>query len=143
MEFVEGVTMDELDTEQRKIVQKELEGHLGTMRNLKSRVWGGPSGIVIPPYRALTNTPRPKWEMKPRDSEDLVFCHNDFSTHNVMVDPETLKVNAILDWEYAGFFPQEFEGTYSRRPGPSVALGDEAHDEDSLLSIMKVNCLPL
>jgi Ser/Thr protein kinase RdoA (MazF antagonist) len=81
--------------------------------------------------------------MKSRDSEDLVFCHNDLSTHNVMVDPETLKINAILDWEYAGFFPREFEGMYFRRPGPSVALGDEAHDEDQLLDIMKANCFPL
>ncbi|EPE29427.1 Protein kinase-like (PK-like) [Glarea lozoyensis ATCC 20868] len=135
--------MDELELEERQIVEKELEGHLATMRNLKSRHWGGPSGIVVPPYRVLNNSARPLWSMKIRDSEDLVFCHNDFSTHNVLVDPKTLKVNAILDWEYAGFFPQEFEGMYFRRPGPSVALGDEAHDEDELLSIMNANCLPL
>ena len=39
-----------------------------------------------------------------------MFCHNDFSTHNVIVNPSTLKVNAIIDWEYAGFYPVEFEG---------------------------------
>lgn len=49
IEFVEGITMAELDTEQRKIVEIELEGHLETMRNLKSRIWGGPSGIVCEP----------------------------------------------------------------------------------------------
>jgi hypothetical protein len=81
--------------------------------------------------------------MKPRDTEDLVFCHNDFSTYNVIANPETLKVNAILDWEYAGFFPPKFEGMYFRRPGPSVVLGDKAHDEDELLDIMKANCFPL
>lgn len=41
------------------------------------------------------------------------------------VDPQTLKVKAIIDWEYAGFFPAQFEGMYFRRPGPSVALGGE------------------
>jgi tRNA A-37 threonylcarbamoyl transferase component Bud32 len=46
MEFIEGVTMSELHLEERKVVEKELEGHLKTMRGLKSSVWGGPSGIV-------------------------------------------------------------------------------------------------
>jgi hypothetical protein len=46
IEFVEGVTIAELDLEQRKIVEKEFEGHLETMRKLKSCAWGGPSGIV-------------------------------------------------------------------------------------------------
>lgn len=33
----------------------------------------------------------PGIEEKPRESEDLVFCHNDFSTHNIIMDPATLK----------------------------------------------------
>lgn len=77
--------------------------------------------------------------MKPRESKDLVFCHNDLSTHNVIVDPETLKVKAIIDWEYAGFFPEEFEGMFFRRPGPSVALEGEFNDEKQLLDIMYEN----
>lgn len=30
--------------------------------------------------------------MKPREAsaDDLVFCHNDLSTYNIIVDPETL-----------------------------------------------------
>jgi thiamine kinase-like enzyme len=79
------------------------------------------------------------WKMKPRPTEDLVFCHNDFSTHNIIVDPQTLKVKAIIDWEYAGFFPAEFEGMYFRRPGPSVALEGEVDDVQQLLDIMREN----
>lgn len=52
------------------------------------------------------------------------------------MDPVTLKVKAIIDWEYAGFYLQEFEGMFVRRPGASVALEGEVHDEDSLLSVM-------
>lgn len=77
--------------------------------------------------------------MKPRASEDLVFCHNDFSTHNVVVDPATLKVKAVLDWEYAGFYPAEFEGIYFRRPGPPVALEGETGDVEDLVKIMLQN----
>jgi len=77
--------------------------------------------------------------MKPRESKDLVFCHNDLSTHNVIVDPETLCVKAIIDWEYAGFFPEEFEGMFFYRPGPSVALEGEVNDEKKLLGTMYEN----
>jgi aminoglycoside phosphotransferase len=87
----------------------------------------------------MVRTARQQWKMKPRESEDLVFCHNDLSTHNVIVDPETLKVKAIIDWEYAGFYPEEFEGMFFRRPGPSVALEGEVNDEDRLLNIMVEN----
>lgn len=45
-EYIEGVAMSELSEEERKVVEKELEGHLETLRNLTSDVWGGPSGIV-------------------------------------------------------------------------------------------------
>lgn len=82
---------------------------------------------------------RQEWKMTPRESEDLVFCHNDFSTHNVIVDPATLKVKAVIDWEYAGFYPIEFEGLFFRRPGPSVALEGEVNDEDDLVDAMLKN----
>ncbi|KAM3522941.1 hypothetical protein NHJ13051_005401 [Beauveria bassiana] len=88
---------------------------------------------VIPPYRVLKHPVRVQWVMRP------IFCHNDLSTHNVIVDPETLKVNAIIDWEYAGYYPQEFEGKFFRRPGPSAALDGEVNDEERLLKIMYEN----
>jgi aminoglycoside phosphotransferase len=94
---------------------------------------------VIPPYRVMVKAMRQQWKMKPRESEDLVFCHNDLSTHNIIVDPVTLKVKAIIDWEYAGFYPKEFEGMFFRRPGPSVALQGEIDDEDRLLNVILEN----
>ncbi|KAJ2894657.1 uncharacterized protein MKZ38_007315 [Zalerion maritima] len=139
MEYVEGVTMNRLAAEQRKVVEMELEHHLEILRSLKSAAWSGPSGTVIPPYRLMVSSGRPEWKMKPRELEDLVFCHNDLSTHNVIVDPMTLKIKAIIDWEYAGFFPAEFEGMFVRRPGPSVALEGEAKDEKAVLDIMYEN----
>jgi len=46
MEYIDGTRMSELEEEKRKVVEKELELHLETLKKLKSRVWGGPSGIV-------------------------------------------------------------------------------------------------
>lgn len=94
---------------------------------------------VIPPYRIMVEAYRQAWKMKPRESSDLVFCHNDFSAHNVIVDPVSLKVKAVIDWEYAGFYPQEFESEFFRRPGPSVALDGERNDVEELLEIMYQN----
>ncbi|KAH8690424.1 hypothetical protein GQ44DRAFT_780438 [Phaeosphaeriaceae sp. PMI808] len=37
----------------------------------------------------------------------------------VMMDPQTLQIKALMDWEYAGFFPPEME----RWPG-TLALDD-------------------
>ncbi|KAJ6788953.1 hypothetical protein PWT90_04190 [Aphanocladium album] len=89
-EFVDGVTMAELEHEHRKVVEEELEMHIETMRTLQSNTWGGPSGLVIPPHRILKHASRLQWNMRPRETPDLVFCHNDLSTHNVIVDPGTL-----------------------------------------------------
>lgn len=71
-----------------------------------------------------------------REKTDLVFCHNDLSMHNIIVDPETFKINAIIDWEYAGFYPAEFEMPFYLRPGPSVALTGEADDVETLTALM-------
>lgn len=38
-------------------------------------------------------------------SPTLVYCHNDLYQHNILVDPKTYEVTAILDWEYSGYFP--------------------------------------
>ncbi|KAJ7095913.1 kinase-like domain-containing protein [Mycena belliarum] len=39
----------------------------------------------------------------------LVFTHNDLVPRNIMVDHATGKVVAIIDWEYAGWFPAHWE----------------------------------
>lgn len=52
--------------------------------------------------------------------------------NNVIVNPSTLKINAIIDWEYAGFYPPEFEYPFYQRLGPSVPLDGEVDDVDLL-----------
>jgi hypothetical protein len=46
MDYIEGVSMAELKPDERKVVEKQLEGYLETLRTLRSSKWGGPSGIV-------------------------------------------------------------------------------------------------
>lgn len=137
MEYVEVVSMAELEDEQRAIVQQELEQHLQTLNSLRSSKIGGPSGIALLPYRGTLHSPRDQWNLRDSDSEEYVFCHNDLSQQNVVVDPDTLKIRAILDWEYAGFYPEWFERRFYERIGPSVAIGEEVDDAEKIVEFMK------
>lgn len=92
---------------------------------------------MLPPHRVLKRTEGRPWRMRPREEHDLVFCHNDLSANNVIVDPDSLKIKAIIDWEYSGFFPSEFESKFYTRAGPSVALPGEVDDVAVLMGIME------
>ena len=59
---------------------------------------------MVPLYRVIQKTFRDEWDFRPSKTEEYVFCHNDLSQHNVIVDHKSLRINAIVDWEYAGFF---------------------------------------
>ena len=50
------------------------------------------------------------------------------------VDPKSLRINAIIDWEYSGFFPKQFEFPFFERLGPSVAMDGEKDDFEELLA---------
>jgi Ser/Thr protein kinase RdoA (MazF antagonist) len=75
--------------------------------------------------------------LKPSDRDEYGFCHNDLSQQNIIVDPDTLKINAIIDWEYAGFYPARLEWPFYTRLGPSVAGKDEVDDSFELLGFLK------
>nr|POE48616.1 serine/threonine-protein kinase d [Quercus suber] len=133
LEYIEGVGMNELSDDQRAVVVNEVEEHLQTLHKLRSRKLGGPTGIVIPPHRALIKTFRDDWNIPDAHLDDYVFCHNDLSQQNIVVDPETLKITAILDWEYAGFYPAAFEKRIFERLGHSGVVGDEVDDSDMIV----------
>ncbi|KAF4626082.1 hypothetical protein G7Y89_g12082 [Cudoniella acicularis] len=56
-----------------------------------------------------------EWKLKTSEADEYVFCHDDLSQQNIIVDPDTLKIKAIIDWEYAGFFPEYFEREFFQR----------------------------
>ncbi|KAI1499165.1 kinase-like domain-containing protein [Biscogniauxia marginata] len=136
VEYIEGESMSDLEETQKAIVREELKRHLATLKTLKSNRIGGPGGIVIPPYRIQARTEQDNWDLQPSSSDEYVFCHNDLSQQNVVVDPDTLKINAILDWEYAGFFPAHFDFPFYNRLGPSIAIKDEVDDSAELLQFL-------
>lgn len=81
---------------------------------------------------------RPKTDV---EKGSYVFCHNDLGQHNVIVDPDTLKINAIIEWEYGGFWPEWFEQPYWKRKGPGAPIGDEEDDRERYRGWLSVHCV--
>ena len=136
-EYVDGVDMSSPAEEQRVIVYTDLSTHLAKLKTLRSNRVGGPAGIVTPPYRVMRQTATDDWRLQVSDHDQYVFCHNDLSQQNVIVGPGTLKIKAIIDWEYAGFYPVHFEMPFYTRLGPSIAIKDEVDDSVKLLAFLE------
>jgi len=85
---------------------------------------------MYPPQRVTRHGWKTDSCWRPRSGiyGDYVFCHNDLVPDNVVVDPETLKVKAVLDWEFGGFWPEWFERTFGERRGPDSTLDGEEDD---------------
>ena len=142
LSFVPGVEMADLSEKDKEVVKQELQIHLATLRALKSNRVGGPTGIVSPPYRVSQRIENERWDVPEAvTDEEYVFCHNDLSQYNVLVDPESLRINAVIDWEYAGFWPEWFEMPLWRRVGPSGALEEcgEVDDTEKLVSWLEAH----
>ncbi|KAJ3471994.1 hypothetical protein NLG97_g11380 [Lecanicillium saksenae] len=45
----------------------------------------------------------------PLERPDYVFQHGDLAAHNILIDPLTFEVMALIDWEYAGYYPEGTE----------------------------------
>jgi len=52
------------------------------------------------------------------------LCHGDLSRDNVIVDPKTMEVKAIIDWEYCGYYPPEVDAPRYKEEWYSVVYPD-------------------
>ncbi|GAB7338417.1 hypothetical protein MBLNU457_4707t1 [Dothideomycetes sp. NU457] len=136
-EYVSGVNTADLEDDQKEIVRPEVLRYVNTLHNLKSSRLGRPSGLAIPPYRENDLTKQDVWKLREANTEGYVFCHNDLSQHNILVNPATLKITGIIDWEYAGFWPQSFERHFFERNGPAAAIDGEVDDSQKLLGFLE------
>lgn len=141
-EWVEGVSMAELSDEDQEVVKKEVEQHVATLRSLRSDTPGVPGDdLMFPPTRLSAGLWGVHSCWRPRGtSGSYVFCHNDLGQHNVIVDPETLRIKAIIDWESGGFWPEWFERPFWERAGPSVAIDGEKEDVERCREWVLRNC---
>lgn len=66
----------------------------------------GLNGTVIPPPFVCQFDERPHWPVKTSTEPVFSFLHGDLGPNNILCDRETLLPVAVIDWEYAGFFPE-------------------------------------
>lgn len=130
--------MDELPPERRQLLMKNVDDYiynivLPQLASLRSRTLGQLSGVVVPPPRITSRDHRPVWQPKTSNLARYVYCHNDLSQQNIVVDPKTLQVTSIIDWEHSGFFPTEFEKQFwkYRFHWLNTQEDQEAKDKDS------------
>ncbi|KAI0395620.1 kinase-like domain-containing protein [Xylariaceae sp. FL0594] len=74
----------------------------------------GIHGFVMPPCWLSIDVDPPwkgkgPWKVLRLEEPKYVFQHGDLAAHNILIDPQTLEVKALIDWEYAGFFPPGME----------------------------------
>jgi hypothetical protein len=79
---------------------------------------------------------RPRSDVK----GDFVLCHGDLGQHNVLVDPKTLKIAAIIDWEFGGFWPEWFGYLFWTRAAGSWPQEGKVDDRERCREWPRDNC---
>ncbi|TGO30228.1 hypothetical protein BPAE_0007g01090 [Botrytis paeoniae] len=71
----------------------------------------GIDGFVMPPAWLPIDTQEPwkrrkgPWKTLPLATPEHVFQHGDLAAHNLLIDTETRQPKALIDWEFAGYYP--------------------------------------
>lgn len=86
---------------------------LPQLATMKSQ-YRGIDGFVMPPSWPSPDVQAPWigkecWKTLPLKLPEYVFQHGDIAAHNIIMDPRTLGVKALIDFEYAGFYPPGME----------------------------------
>jgi thiamine kinase-like enzyme len=139
MDEVPGIQMRQLSEENKAKVIVELEHYLSVLHSHRSKRLRGFGEHIIFPYRMsrmITEVNFFKILEITSETEEFMLCHNDLNQANILVDPDTLKITGIIDWEYAGFYPPEFEAPFYKRDGPAHAIGEEEDDWLDLLNLL-------
>ncbi|KAI1124012.1 kinase-like domain-containing protein [Nemania abortiva] len=144
MEYIEGQTLRQawlvLTPEQRLDILDQLRGYIAQLRALKGTQIGrlDGQGAVIPsimprsshgPFATIAEFH--DWLVKPpmrldsqstywyeittqlREDFPIVFTHSDIAGRNIIVRDG--KIVALLDWEYAGWYPEYWDYVFTLR----------------------------
>ncbi|OQD71391.1 hypothetical protein PENPOL_c001G05003 [Penicillium polonicum] len=139
MDYMPGKPLDEvwdtLSPSQKQSIAEQLRGYISQLRNLKGNyigaidrgtvsmgkwgpIYGGPfdseqefnQWILNDLSSGLSAPLRYYAEHALTDGHEIVFTHSDFSPRNILVDENSVyQVTAILDWEFAGWYPEWWE----------------------------------
>lgn len=150
-----GVLLEEIDQERRAAAAAAVDHQITSfvlpqLRSLRRGYIGSvdPSIPVFPPQRVYDCDRRPWDRISAAAADALALCHNDIGPQNIFVCPDTFRIVAIIDWEFAGLFPPYFELPLWRvfDWGDEQKLYDEANARELGFFGLKagdlVDCLP-
>ncbi|OQE17573.1 hypothetical protein PENSTE_c020G03124 [Penicillium steckii] len=136
MDYIPGKPLEEawdnLDSHQKLSIANELHSYMKQLRDLKgdyigaidrgqaiigniASIEGGPFDteqqfnefILGDIVRAAPDLLKHYAKSALMDNHEIVFTHSDFAPRNILVDEG--RVTAIIDWEYAGWYPEHWE----------------------------------
>ncbi|WWC62619.1 uncharacterized protein I303_105216 [Kwoniella dejecticola CBS 10117] len=137
-EYVEGcVTALHCQSKFHAHIARQLTKYVGELHRLKSTTLRCFTPDLHFPARMQSTRTYLSTLKYPEDPKKrYVLCHGDLGWQNVMVDPRTGDIKAIIDWEYAGFFPVEVEGVYWKRYGAASPRGSETMDTNEISALL-------
>ncbi|KKZ63777.1 hypothetical protein EMCG_01881 [[Emmonsia] crescens] len=101
MDYMHGKPLDKawvnLTQDQRASTCRQIAGYLKELRQLTGKQIEGVNGT---PVRTPSNNPG--------HHHAIHFAHGDLSPRNILVD-EGGHITAVLDWEWAGWFPEYWD----------------------------------
>ncbi|KAF6767343.1 Aminoglycoside phosphotransferase [Kalmanozyma brasiliensis GHG001] len=110
VEVVEGIKMDEIQDERdRAKVIEQLDGFVEQLAQHRSPKIKGFAAKACFSLALTDNLPRCSLKFVEDHDQGYPLCHGDLHQSNIIVDPETKKAKAVLDWEYCGYYPDECE----------------------------------
>lgn len=141
LDRVSGIQLSEMGSDKAEAAENAKNYITSTvlpqLACLTSLRMGNLNGVVIPPARITSADKRPWWPSRFSSSEIFVFCHNDLAQHNIIIDPRTLEVAAIIDWELAGFYHPEFEAPLWTKKYTDPGYGNiDAHKVNRLIKFL-------
>ncbi|KAK4688206.1 hypothetical protein P7C73_g1897, partial [Tremellales sp. Uapishka_1] len=144
-EYIEGAVSAHLvkDPAGNRRIHDQLEEYMGQLRTLRSGTLRSFTDSVHIGRSMRQNYPLLSHAKYIVDeiSKPYVLTHGDLAWHNILVDPVTFEILAIIDWETAGFFPPEVEGSYRLKRTYSFTEGGP-DDPNNLVRTMYELALP-
>ncbi|KAG0635233.1 kinase-like domain-containing protein [Tuber brumale] len=148
MRHIAGKTLHDawpaLDHEQRICISEKLSGVLSSLREIEYAP-GSPLGwngmvkdwrqhtrighnicsetefndfLLSNPPNTISRAESSRLNSLLSTSHRIVLSHGDFHPGNIMIDPESLEVLAVIDWEFGGWYPEYWEFVKAMEPGP-------------------------
>ncbi|KAL8951317.1 MAG: hypothetical protein Q9222_002704 [Ikaeria aurantiellina] len=110
-----------LTDEEKLTLQRNVDSFLTStvlpqLAKLRSKTMGQLGGVLFS-HPTISGEPARFAKAAPSfqaTTEGYHYCHGDLAQHNVMIKPDSLEVLCLIDWEYSGFFPPDFEVPFWR-----------------------------